>query len=429
MKRLLATVLMTVISLGLLMGCEQKEASDDAQIYGEKRDTSFQSSFDGVKVNFFGYKADAMNLTAIENAIHGFMKENSSIEVKYEGIKGSTYWEAFELRLENNTMDDIIMVDHDRVLDLAPEGKLVDLSGLSTINGFSDMAKTQFIEKDGNVYFLPTAISTYGMYVNLDLLKENGFDVPTNWSEFSKQCDYFKSKGVTPIIGNNYSTLRCLMSAKGLYPVYQMDNTAEMIEEFNSGKKDIMEYLDDGVMMVGTMLEKGWFDKEELLNTAQTSDDLALFAKGERPFLITGGWASQRLMDMNPKCSYAIYPFPILEDGSVLVMDVNTCVSVYADSENLEEAKKFVEYLTQPDVIFEYCDTQSCYTPLEDDRTPSDKTITPSAEYLFNGRNVIGSDYRLKLPLDNAENTVAEKMLNGMNTKDAVKLLDKLIKQ
>ena len=253
--------------------------------------------------------------------------------------------------------------------------------------------------------------------------------MPVNWSEFSEQCDYFKNKGITPIIGNNYSTLCSLMSAKSLYPVYQADNSAELIEAFNTGETDIMEYLKEGVELVGTMLEKEWFDKEELMNTAQTSDDLALFAEGERPFMITGGWASQRLMSMEPKCSYAIYPFPVLEDGSVLIMNVDTCISVNAESDNLEEALQFVEYLTQPEVIYEYCDTQSCYTPLEDDHIPSDETIAPAAEYLFNGENIIGSDYRLKLPLDSAERTVGEAMLDGMSTEDAIELLGELIRQ
>lgn len=428
MKRILGAALIAAMLLSVFAGCG-KEASDDAQIYGEETEKSLQSSDDSVKVSFFGFKADAVNLTAIENAIHAFVEVNPGIEIAYEGLKGTQYGEAFEIRLENDNLDDIFMVHHDDVLRLAPEGKLADLSELSTIDGFSEMAKTQFTEADGSIYFLPTAISTYAMYVNLDLLKENNLEVPTNWSEFSEQCDYFKSKGITPIIGNNYGSLRFLMSARSLYPVYQMDNSAEMIEAFNSGEEDIMEYLEDGVRMVGTMLEKGWFDKEEVLNTGQTSDDLALFAEGERPFMITGGWASQRLMDMGPKCSYAIYPYPILEDGSVLVMNVDTCISVNKESENLEEAKLFVEYLTQPDVIYEYCDTQSCYTPLEDDRAPSDETISPMREYLFNGECIIGSDYRLKLPLDNSEDIVAEEMLKGMNTEDAIKLLGELIRQ
>jgi raffinose/stachyose/melibiose transport system substrate-binding protein len=179
--------------------------------------------------------------------------------------------------------------------------------------------------------------------------------------------------------------------------------------------------------MVGEMLDRGWFDREEALETSSTSDDLELFAQGDRPFMITGGWASQRLKAKGADFDYGIYPFPILEDGSVLVMNVDTCISVAAHADNLDITKDFVEYFTQPDVIMEYCNTQSSYTPLEDDRTPSDETIAPSVPYLFNGQSVIGSDYRLNLPLDNAENEIGKLMLAGMGTEDAIAKMAELI--
>jgi raffinose/stachyose/melibiose transport system substrate-binding protein len=86
-----------------------------------------------------------------------------------------------------------------------------------------------------------------------------------------------------------------------------------------------------------------------------------------------------------------------------------------------------VEYLTQPDVIMDYCNTQSSYTPLDDDRTPTDETIAPSVEYLFNGQSVIGSDYRLDLPLDNAENEIGQDMLSGMSTEEAKEKMEELL--
>jgi raffinose/stachyose/melibiose transport system substrate-binding protein len=291
------------------------------------------------------------------------------------------------------------------------------------------MAKTQFTESDGSVYFLPTQISTFGLYVNYDLLKEYDMEVPTNWSEFENVCDTFVENGIVPIVGNYFTTWRSLIAAKSLYPVYQMEHPEEMIEKFNSGEVDIVDYLSDGIDMVGEMLDRGWFDKEEAMNTKSTSDDLQLFAKGDRPFMITGGWASQRLMALNPEFEYGLYPFPILENGSVLVMNVDTCISVSAHADNLDITKDFVEYFTQPDVIMEYCNTQSSFTPLKDDRTPTDQTIAPSAPYLFNGQNVIGSDYRLNLPLDNASNEIGKEMLNGMGTEEAIAKMSELIHQ
>jgi raffinose/stachyose/melibiose transport system substrate-binding protein len=368
-----------------------------------------------------------MNLTAIEAALQGYMEEHPSVHISYEGLKSSDYWDMLDIRKESDTLDNLFMVHHDDVVELKKEGKLADLSDLSTISNFSKTAQSQFMEDDGSVYFLPTQISTFNLYINQDLLEEHQIQIPTNWEELAAACDYFVDQGIVPIIGNNFTTWRSLIAAKSLYPVYQLEHPEELIEQFNSGQTDIMDYLSVGIEMVGEMLDRGWFDREEALNTQSTSDDLALFAAGDRPFMITGGWASQRLMAMDPQFTYGIYPFPILEEGSVLVMNVDTCISVAANADNLDVTKDFVAYFTQPDVIAEYCNTQSSYTPLEDDRTPTDATIAPSVPYLFNGQSVIGSDYRLELPLDNAENEVGKAMLSGMGTQEAIAKMAELI--
>jgi raffinose/stachyose/melibiose transport system substrate-binding protein len=421
MKGFIRNCFVIVLCAALLTGCGSSTSLGGKNtIYIEEADVEETAAeAEEIQLNFFGFKVDAWNMTAIESALQGYMEENPDIRISYEGIKSSEYWDVFDTRAANDELDDIVMVHHDDVVSLKNEGKLADLSDLGTLSNFSEMAKTQFMESDGSVYFIPTQISTFGLYVNYDMLKEYGMDVPTNWSEFEEVCDTFVENGIVPIVGNYFTTWRSLIAAKSLYPVYQMEHPEEMIEKFNTGEVDIVDYLSDGIDMVGEMLDRGWFDKEEALATAPTSDDLVLFSKGDRPFMITGGWASPRLMELNPEFEYGIHPFPILEDGSVLVMNVDTCISVPSYGDNVDIAKDFVEYLTQPDVIMDYCNTQSSYTPLEDERTPSDETIAPSVEYLFNGQSVIGSDYRLELPLDNAEQEVGKAMLQGMTTDEA----------
>jgi raffinose/stachyose/melibiose transport system substrate-binding protein len=411
----------------LLSGCGSVSIGSGNSIYIEDPAEEASGAAEEVQLTFFGFKADALNLTAIETALQGYMDENPNVSISYEGLKSSAYWDALDARAENDELDNIFMVHHDDVVELKAEGKLSDLSDLATLSNFSDMARSQFTESDGSVYFLPTVITTFGFYVNYDMLEEYGYEVPTNWDELAAVCDGFVSQGIVPIIGNNFTTWRSLIAAKSLYPVYQMDDPAEMIEKFNSGEVNMMDYLSDGIDLVGEMLDRGWFDKEEALVTQPTSDDLELFAAGDRPFMITGSWATPRVMALEPDFEYGIYPFPILEDGSVLVMNVDTCISVASHADNVDQAKDFVEYLTQPDVILDYCDTQSSYTPLDDSRTPSDETMAPSVEYLFNGRSVIGADYRLELPLDNAENEVGEAMLSGMGTEEAKALMAQLL--
>jgi raffinose/stachyose/melibiose transport system substrate-binding protein len=415
------------LCLALLAGCESAEVLGNGTVYIEDGTGAVAEAAEEVELTFFGFKADALNLTAIETALQGYMDENPEVSISYEGLKSSAYWDALDARAENDALDNIFMVHHDDVVKLKAEGKLSDLSDLATLSNFSDMARSQFTESDGTVYFLPTMVTTFGFYVNYDLLEEYGYEVPTNWDELAQVCDGFAAQGIVPIVGNNFTTWRSLIAAKSLYPVYQLDDPAELIEKFNTGEVNMMDYLSDGIDLVGEMLDRGWFDREEALVTQATSDDLELFAAGDRPFMITGSWATPRVMALEPDFKYGIYPFPILEDGSVLVMNVDTCISVSSHADNVDIAKDFVEYLTQPDVILDYCDTQSSYTPLDDERTPSDDTMAPSVEYLFNGRSVIGSDYRLELPLDSASNEVGKAMLSGVGTEEAKELMAQLL--
>lgn len=421
LKHFCGIIMAAAVTVTALGGCSH---SSDAIIL--KNNQSEEEA--KVELSFFGFKADSINLIAIEEALHGFMDQNPDINITYEGVKGTSYWNAFDKRVQTDRIDDIIMVNHDHVLTMSADGKLEDLSVLSTIDNYQESVQSQFVNSDGSVYFLPTCISTYGLYINYDLLKKHNQKIPENWKEFSQVCDYFVSQGITPIVVSGSYT-KAIVVAKGLYSVYQQDNTDEILESFNNETTSLAETIRPGIDMLETMILRQWIDCEEALDTEPTSDDLDIYIKGERPFMITGGWASTRINARNPAFSYGVHPFPFLDDGSVLVMNADTCVSVNSGSEHVEEAKRFVEYLTQSDVMWSYCDSQSSFSPMVDDRIPSDKALMPSVEYISNGRNVIGADYRIKLPLEESIVTICRRMLAGMSADDAESLLAELLKQ
>lgn len=411
--------LITVLAL-LLCGCS---SSHQNEILLES-DGNVQQGANKTIVTFFGNKAGSINLVAIEKALGEFMNHYPDIYVTYEGIKAPAYWKAFDLRSQAGTLDDIIMIDHDRILSLSEEGRLVDLSGLSTLGNYIPWTRSQFTNPDGSIYFLPTCISTYNLYINTDLLKQHGQEIPTNLEEFTAVCNYFVKQGITPIIANNYFSLSSLIIAKGMNQIYSEENPTATIEKFNSGEANLAQELRPGIEFVEFMLQCGWMDREEVLNTTQTAGDLALFAEGERPFMISGGWASIRL---DVDFSYGVYPYPIMEGGCVMAMGIDTCIGVNAESEHIEEAMKLLEFLTQPDVMWDYCDSQSSYSPLTDNRIPSDATIAPSVPYLSNGRIVLRSDYNLDFPLDSALRTCSIQILQGMDTDKVMELLTELL--
>ena len=95
------------------------------------------------------------------------MDEHPDITISYDGIKSPEYFDILERRLNTGNGDDIIMVDHERVLELGSQGLLADLSELSTLDDFNSLAKSQIFANE-TVDYLPTSISAFGLYDPID---------------------------------------------------------------------------------------------------------------------------------------------------------------------------------------------------------------------------------------------------------------------
>lgn len=411
-----------LLMIGILCGCK-KQQSENIVLNQSKETKTSQA-----ELTFFGFKYEALNVKAIENALHSFMEKNPDITISYDGIKSPAYFDVLEKRLNTGNGDDIIMVDHAWALELEKQNRLADLSDLSTLDQFSDLAKSQ-MSINGKISYLPTSISAFGLYCNLDLLKEHGQAVPENLSELEAVCDYFVSKGITPIVANNDISLKTIIIAKGMLPYYQQENSVQVISQFNKKKADLVDALKPGFELVEQMLESGWVNREEALKTKKTEDDLTIFAKGKQPFMLTGAWAVPRLRDLKPTFEFEVKPYPIFEDGSVLVVNVDTRLSVLADSSHLKESKQFVEYLTKPDVIWEFVNSQCSFSPLRENRLADDKAIQSIGSYLTNGRSVIGSDDNINLPIWDITRESVVGMLKGDDATTAVTNMNNMIKE
>ncbi|MDO5603081.1 MAG: ABC transporter substrate-binding protein [Oscillospiraceae bacterium] len=414
---ILSLLLCAVLLVSVLSGCSSKENF----IYTQPEESAAPQT----SLTFFGFKYEALNVMEIEKILYSYMTLHSDINISYDGIKTPDYFAVLNKRLETDNGDDIFMVDHERTLELGRQKRLADLSDLSTLDNFSDLAKSQ-IFADGAVDYLPTTVSAFGLYCNLDLLSAHGQAVPQNLAEFEAVCDYFVSQGITPIVANNDISLKTVVLAKSLLPLYQSEDIAAKIERFNSGQDDFSQALLPGFELVEKMLRRGWVNGEEALGVSKTKDDLVLFAQGERPFMLTGVWATVRLRELQPDFQFAVYPYPIMEDGSVLVVNMDTRISINAESPHIEEAKRFVEYLTQDDVLWSFVNNQSSFSPLQESRLADDQAIQPISPYLTNGRSVLGSDDNLRFPVWDMTRQCITGMLSGDSAETAAAAMRRL---
>lgn len=412
MKRKKALLLCALL-LAVLPGCSSRNT---VVSYEEPAE-------DTTTITFFGNKYEPENVTVIEEIISGFMKENPNIKVSYESVKGSEYFDALEKRMSLHKGDDVFMVNHDSALKLEAAGQLYDLSSLETIPGYTEQMLAQ-MEEQGKIYWMPTTVSAFGLYCNMDLLKEHGQTVPKNLEEWEAVCGYFVEQNITPIIANNDISLKTLAIGVGFSDEYQAGTQSEAFSKLNLGEEKLSKYLAPGFSLAEEFIERGYIDAAKALETEKTSDDLQEFVRGETPFMLTGAWAAGRVKGMEPEFKFQVVPYPVLEDGELLVMNPDTRLSINAESEHLDAAVKFVEYFTRRENIQRFADQQCSFSPLKDGSPSSVKEIQGIVPCYQTGNTVIGSDAKLELPIWNLTAEASKALLSGESLENAMDLVD-----
>ena len=420
-KNIGAGILAMTMLISCLAGCSSN-STDKVQTVGEEKKEQ-------VTLTFFGNKADESNVHVIESIMSSFMKDHPNIVITYESIKGTDYYDTLNKRMENGTGDDIFMVNHDTMLELHAKGQVADLTGLSTIDSYTEDQKNQFVSEDG-IFWLPTTVSSFGLYCNMDMLKEHNQSVPTNIVEFETVCDYFLEKGITPIVANNDISLKTMAIGVSYFDEYQNGTEGQLFTDLNSGKVGLGESLDAGLTVVEEIIQKGYVDAAVAAETQKTSGDLEAFAKGENPFMLTGAWASNRVKnDFGATFAYEVHPLPVLDDGGLIVINPDVRLSVNSDSEHIEEAKLFVEYFTQAENLQAFCDDQCSISPLKNGKESSIKEIHPVVECFKAGRVVIGTDSRLNLPIWDVTKDASQSLLNGSDKVTVIGEIDNSIQE
>ena len=112
---------------------------------------------------------------------------------------------------------------------------------------------------------------------------------------------------------------------------------------------------------------------------------------------LISGQVKERFFAENNSFNYGIHPYPILSDGSVLAIDLDTCIAVNAEGANLASAKKLVSFMSKPSHIYDYSESQSSFMPLADCKKPSDAALAPSYDHYVSGKIVVQYDYRLTI--------------------------------
>ena len=235
---------------------------------------------------------------------------------------------------------------------------------------------------DGKNYSIPVNGFWEGMFVNKEVLKKAGVDVPTKdttWDEFLQMCEKIKKAGYTPIAASLLEIPHYWFE----YSIYNFDsptthNTVPAKVDDAAGKAWV-----SGLEDIKTLYEKGYFPANTL--TAKDDETFQLFTNDKAAFLCDGSWKVGGIESAvkDPE-NYTVTYVPGKGDrkSTDIIGDISMGYYItkkaWDDPEKRAAAVDFVEYMTSDEMVSKFAGTG--VTALKNGTTPADNMTALSKD-------------------------------------------------
>lgn len=331
------TLAATISSL-LLTGCSSTSGSDGK-----------------TEIRMIQYKPEAV--AAFEEIEERFNATHDDIVLKIESPNEAMT--ILKTRLIKEDYPDIVGIGGDinysNFLDAELFMDISDFDGISDIKpSYMQIEKDlEFIPQDG-VYALPYVANCAGILYNKDMFEENGWEIPTTWTEFTDLCETIQSSGQLPLYFGYKDTWTTLAPWNAL-AVGLAD--ADICLQVNAGNATFAEGYAEVADKMKVLLEYA----EPNPYAYSYNDACTAFARGESAMYPIGSYAVPQILSVNPDMNIDSFTFPANENESdnVLNSGVDLQFSVMKECENKEAAYEVLRFLYDDETIQIYLDNQN----------------------------------------------------------------------
>lgn len=326
----------------------------------------------------------------IKQIAEKFEKENPTIHVNVVDVPNAG--DVLKTRALSGDMPDVI--------NMYPQS--IELQEWSKAGYFEDLTdkkylhsiKNNYAEKfaiDNRIYNVPLTANVYGFYYNKTAFDELGLEAPNNWEEMELLVDTLIKKGRTPfaIAGSEGWTLNG-------YHQLAIATAAGGATEAN----DLLRFSDvNGIKINNPIVQKD-FTRLDLLRKTDSmqknwqgagyNDAVVAFANGSSLIMPNGSWALPVINQQNPTFEIATFPFPADEEGkSLTIGSGDFALSISSKTKYKEEANKFVEYMTRPEIMQIYYDVDGSPTAVEGVKEEKDSPLNGLTDLAFTDRHIV----------------------------------------
>jgi raffinose/stachyose/melibiose transport system substrate-binding protein len=403
MKKLMLAIMILTVTL-FVAGCS---SSDD--------DSST------VNLSFYSTATDEADKEVLQEVVAQFQEENPGIKIE-ENYPAGDYETQLRVKMAANDMPDLFDT-HGWAIERYGE-YTADQSDMDWVE-YLDPAMDQILKDDtGKVYAYPLNQAKDGLSYNENILNDFGIDPPKTFDEFMEALRTVKEQSNGEIVplwfaGSEKSALAQYFDQFAT-PLLITDDENNYEEELLDGTFDWSNYT----YIAEKLLE---MQTEGLLNvdvlTAQNHELVDLMSQGKIAFVVASGAIGPEVEKINPDIQIGTQPMPAIFDGGVQswIGGERHTVALWKDSEHPEEARKFIEFLAQPEIAKKIADGTNLPAGLTN--VDSENYYTDYYE-IYADVNIEPYFDRIYLPsgMWDVMGTTAQELLSGVMSPDEVSI-------
>lgn len=359
MKKLMYMFIAIILCISIVAGCStqtdktDEQSEDVVQEDISKKETAQedaakdddkQKPSEEVSLRFMWWGGEARHEATLE-AIELYQQNNPHVKInaEYGGVDG--YLQKLATQLSSRTAPDIIQIDVTWIQELTAQGDLfVDLNERDEIDTsiFSENFLEQYCYNDGKLIGLPTGVNAGALLFNKDFFDKYSIDENTefNWDNLIEVAKSVQEQDPNAYL-LNLDAIRCYYLLKTY--VIQKTGNYWINDDFTIGFD--RETLVEAFEYLNELFEVGAIEPfEQSAPFHGKPDQNPKWLNGELG--ISWSWTSTYTAEKANIPNLSVTTIPIMEDAkdTALVVRPSQLLSINKDSENIDEAAKFINW-------------------------------------------------------------------------------------
>lgn len=357
-RKFLYALLWMGVSLSFLFSGCSKNAEEDGAAEGVAQPESItetkEETEEKIYLEFYNRKREVYDI--MEQIISAFNQSQDRIEVHQ--IMNTNAEVPLRISAAKNDLPDIILMSglqNTDTMEYIMGEYLLELEDMECVERIREDYLPS-LTYDGHIYQIPMALGFEGIYVNRSLFASEGLEIPTTYEELCAVCEAIMDRGKTPFIFADtegwivHQNWECIQSV----------STDDFSSIFTNVAENECTFWEQEISResMQKLIELHRYTNEE--NQELNYDEaMNRFAEGNAFMFMQGSWAYRNIIQQNPDLDLEMIPFPV-EEGQeqYFTLWVDSSVGIAKNCEYPEEAKEFLEYLMQPEVLQMYLDEE-----------------------------------------------------------------------